>query len=133
MRVVLDTNVVVSAFLSPAGTSSIILRMVLNGNLDICINTAMLTEYEQVLCRPVFVDRINKEKVQSFFDIIYRIGIVCESVPDNTYIPDEDDRKFYDLARASGGVLITGNKKHYPQEAFIFNPASFVTIYVNNL
>ena len=39
---------------------------------------------------------------------------------------DEDDRIFYDTAKTAKAYLITGNKKHYPQENFIFTPADFL-------
>jgi len=41
-------------------------------------------------------------------------------------LPDETDRIFYDTAVASGAVLITGNKKDYPDNPFIFTPADFL-------
>jgi hypothetical protein len=31
-------------------------------------------------------------------------------------MPDEDDRAFFDTATAAKGVLVTGNKRHYPNE-----------------
>ena len=45
-----------------------------------------------------------------------------------TPMPDEDDRKFYDVAKSSGAFLITGNIKHFPSESFIVTPADFLRI-----
>ena len=131
MRVVLDTNVVVSGFLSPSGKPSVILRLVLARNLDICINTAILTEYEQVLRRAKFLGRTNPDAIQRFFAVIYSIGFFVDSVPSSVFMPDENDRIFYDLAKESGAYLITGNKKHYPQEAFVHDPASFLVFFAS--
>jgi predicted nucleic acid-binding protein len=39
---------------------------------------------------------------------------------------DETDRKFFDVAKACEAVLITGNRKHYPQDPLIITPAEFV-------
>jgi len=41
-------------------------------------------------------------------------------------LPDESDRIFYDTACESKAILITGNKKHYPDEEFIMTPADFL-------
>ena len=41
-------------------------------------------------------------------------------------MPDETDRIFYDTAKASGAILITGNLKHFPSEPFIMKSAEFL-------
>jgi len=126
MRVVLDTNVIVSAFLSPLGKPAAILRLVLQHELDICVDTTIVIEYEQVLCRPQFTERIQQSSIQCFFEILYDIGININSIPSHIPLPDESDRKFYDIAKAAGAYLVTGNLKHYPDEAFIQDPATFM-------
>ena len=127
MKVVLDTNIVVSAFLSPAGKPAIILKLVLENIVELCFNTAVLAEYEQVLCRPKFAGKFYKPEVERFFEIIYDIGTDITVVPSNIKMPDSSDRVFYDTAKASGAILITGNTKHYPQdESFIMTPAQFL-------
>ena len=127
MRVVLDTNVVVSAFLSPQGKPAAILRMALSHGLDMCVNTAILAEYEQVLCRPKFTGRISPTLIQRFFEIVYTLGTKVDCAPSHISLPDEDDRKFYDTAKAAGAILVTGNKKHYPDEAFVKDPSEFLS------
>jgi predicted nucleic acid-binding protein len=58
-----------------------------------------------------------------------RLGIAVEAnIPDVTPIPDEEDRKFYNVAKSSGAFLITGNIKHFPSESFIITPADFLRI-----
>ena len=126
MKVVLDTNVVVSAFLSPAGKPAIILQLVLRHDLDICFNTAILAEYEQVLTRSKFAGRVHQPAIQRFFDLMRDFGIQTISGLSQVNLPDETDRKFYDVAKAAGAILVTGNKKHYPDEPFIKDPAEFM-------
>ena len=127
-KVVLDTNVVVSAFLSPAGKPGTILRLVLRGDFDLCMNTAILAEYEKVLCLPKFIGPIHLKAIQRFIDILHEIGtdVICS--PSSIGMPDESDRKFYDVAIAAEAILVTGNKKHYPNESFIMNPSEFLTL-----
>jgi len=45
---------------------------------------------------------------------------------DRGFSSDEDDRIFYDTAKSANAVLVTGNKKHYPDESFIMTPAEFL-------
>ena len=52
MRVVLDTNVLVSGLLTPSGPCGQIVELVLDGVLDLCVDGRILDEYEDVLRRP---------------------------------------------------------------------------------
>lgn len=52
MKVVLDTNVVVSANLSDEGPSAAILDLAANRMILMCISPAVIAEYEAVLRRP---------------------------------------------------------------------------------
>ena len=54
MRVVIDTNVVVSGVLSPEGTPAQILSLVLSGRLKVCHDPRILLKYERVLLRAKF-------------------------------------------------------------------------------
>jgi len=129
MRVVLDTNVIVSAFLSPAGNCAVILQQALREDTDVelCFNTAILAEYEEVLCRSKFAGRIHQGALARFFDILHKIGRNVNVMPSQIPLPDETDRKFYDVARAEDAYLVTGNAKHYPIELFIVEPAELVS------
>ena len=53
MRLVLDTNVVVAAFRSRRGASSVLLRRTEAGTIRMSCSTVLLLEYEAVLGRPV--------------------------------------------------------------------------------
>ena len=131
-RVVLDTNIIISAFLSPDGKPANILQLVLQRELDIFFNTAILVEYEQVLCRPKFAEQINKQRVERFFEILHEIGESVVTSPSNIHMSDETDRKFYDVAKKAGAILITGNKKHYPDDTSIQDPAEFFKKWIKN-
>lgn len=52
MRVVLDTNVIVKAFRSPAGGSAALVRAVRLGRVVMLVSPPLFFEYEQVLARP---------------------------------------------------------------------------------
>jgi hypothetical protein len=44
-------------------------------------------------------------------------------------MPDETDRKFYDVAQSVNAWLITGNIRHYPPDPFVMLPAEFLRLY----
>jgi len=125
MRLVLDTNVVISAFITPGGKPSQIVKMVLGRKAELCYNSAILSEYESVMMRPKFSRIINSGNVRRFVNLIRNIGISFDTIPSTITLPDESDRIFFDTARDSGSILISGNKKHFPKKPFIMSPADF--------
>ncbi len=54
MRIVFDTNIVVSAMLSPSGTAADALRLALNRHVQLCASEVMFEEFEEALRRPKF-------------------------------------------------------------------------------
>jgi uncharacterized protein len=132
VRLVIDTNVVISAFINPLGKPSQIMKMILGREAELCYNSAILSEYESVMYRPKFSGKIDSENVRRFINRLRSIGISFNPLLNNTSlqktekIPDESDRIFYDTAKGSGSILISGNLKHFPKEPFIMLPADFL-------
>jgi putative PIN family toxin of toxin-antitoxin system len=124
-KVVLDTNALVSAILSPGGNPAIILALVLDEKLQICYSAQIMAEYEEVLFRPKF--NFETSRLRIILETIQETGALYITEISDTPMQDESDRTFYDTARCAGAFLITGNTKHYPQESFIFTPAEFVS------
>jgi putative PIN family toxin of toxin-antitoxin system len=125
-RAVLDTNILVSAMLSPLGNPAKIFKMFLAQTLDLIFSADILVEYENVLSRPRL--HIPADETVTVLAAIRRFGEQIESVPSTGAMIDEDDRVFYDTAKSTNAYLITGNSKHYPQEAFILSPAEFLEL-----
>lgn len=59
MRVVLDTDVVLSGFMSPDGASRQLLVGALDGAFSLLLSTTLLVEYESVLRRSENLARMN--------------------------------------------------------------------------
>ena len=129
MRLVMDTNVVVSSFINPDGKPSQIMKIILNRKAELCYNSAILSEYESVMLRRKFSDKINSSHIQQFINLIRSIGISFVPPPGKIKLPDESDRIFYDTARESGSILITGNLRHFSKAPFIMLPANFLERY----
>lgn len=114
-RVVLDTNVVVSALLKPQGPEDQVLRLALAGRLLLCVSPAVLAEYARVLESPKFEFRPQEramvlrqlEKASSLFRPARTLK-VSDHEPDN---------RFYECADAAQAeFLITGNLKHFRKD-----------------
>lgn len=57
IRVVLDTNIIVSALLHPLGPPAQVLMLALGGSIQLCVSGSIYAEYEEVISRPRFQRR----------------------------------------------------------------------------
>jgi putative PIN family toxin of toxin-antitoxin system len=116
-RVVIDTNVLVSALLSPDGAPARVANAVVQGRLAFVADVRILTEYVDVLTRPKF--RFTKEEVNAFAAAFFPL---CEQVtpallPVRLHLPDAGDVLFVEAALGAGGVpIVTGNRRHFPEK-----------------
>lgn len=117
MRIVLDTNILVSALLSPEGKPAQILQRFLRGEFVLCYDERIMYEYEQVLLRPKF--HFDPEKVKAILDYIRFVGLETVAPALDIFFIDEYDKKFYEVAKFTGAVLITGNLKHFPSDPIV--------------
>ncbi len=130
MKLVLDTNVLVSALLSPAGNPARVLDLILNGQLDLCLDSGILAEYRSVLLRPRF--GFNKNNVEELLAHLESIAEQVTPLPLKMELPDEDDRMFIEVAHAARAIIVTGNLRHYPPAARhgveVYAPAEFLRL-----
>ena len=123
-RVVLDTNVLVSALLTPAGNPNTVLQAVLDRRITLVYSADTMTEYRSVLSRARFgFDARDVSDLLTFFEVF---GDFVESIKSDGAMPDESDRAFLDAATTAGAVLITGNTKHFPRSQGVQTPAECV-------
>ena len=132
MRIVLDTNVLVSGLLSPFGPPGEIVRMVSSGSIVLCLDARLLSEYEAVLSRPKF--GFPADEVAAFIDYVDFRGETVAANPLTSRLPDPGDEPFLEVAvTCAADCLITGNAKHFPHEAYdgvpILSPAQFIERY----
>jgi putative PIN family toxin of toxin-antitoxin system len=129
MKIVLDTNVLVAGLLSPFGPCGDIVRMVSSGNLILCIDARVLSEYREVLKRPKF--SFDHERVAAILDYIELHGWVVTSTPLSLPLRDPDDEPFLEIAvSGDADYLVTGNAAHFPRELChgveVVSPADFL-------
>jgi len=100
--------------------------MILGRKAELCYNSIILSEYESVMLRPKFSDKIDSANIRRFINLLRIIGISYDPLPGGIKLQDKPDQIFYDTAKGSGSFLISGNLKHYPKEPFILLPADFL-------
>jgi putative PIN family toxin of toxin-antitoxin system len=134
MNIVIDTNVLVAGLLSPFGACGKIVRMVSAGELTLSFDARILSEYKEVLRRPMF--GFEKEKVAAFLGYIVYRGRAVASSPLSHSLPDPEDEPFLEVTLASqSACLVTGNQKHFPAErcqgAKVISPNEFLIFFKN--
>lgn len=132
MRVVVDTNVLVSGLLSPFGPSAQIVRMMAAGTLTTCYDARVLSEYREVLLRPKF--SFSQDAVEALLDQILAAGDSVSAEPLRLPLPDRDDEPFLEVAfSGKAEALVTGNLRHYPEDlragVLVTSPAEFLERY----
>ena len=120
-RVVIDTNVLVSSMLSQKGSPFKVMKLISDKKILLFYCLEILDEYKRVLSYPKLNIAIQTQSNTN--EAIQRLGILIKPPSSNISMTDESDRIFYDTARASGSILVTGNIRHYPKEQFIMTPA----------
>jgi uncharacterized protein len=125
MRIVLDTTVLVSALLNPAGAPGSILRGVLDGQFVLLVDNRIMFEYSNVLRRPKF--RFDPADVRAVLDFVEHEAEYVTAPPTNREFADPDDTPFYEVAIGGGAnYLVTGNSQHFPEESLICSPSQFL-------
>ncbi|MCL2218722.1 MAG: putative toxin-antitoxin system toxin component, PIN family [Chitinispirillia bacterium] len=125
MRVVVDTNVLVSALMNANGAPARVLSLILNGDVKILCDNRIIFEYADVLTRKEF--GFNAGVVNDLIDYFKYDGEYVNASPLGVNFKDEDDKKFYEVYKsADAQYLITGNIKHFPKEDKIIGPREFL-------
>lgn len=114
-RIVIDTNVIISALLSPSGSAVRFMGDVFDEKYEVVITESILEEYNEVMHRPKFM--IDEDIIQFILTWMMDHAIFVE-VDEGDYpeeeMPDPKDAVFYVAARCTGSLLVTKNIKHYP-------------------
>ncbi len=114
--VVLDTNVIVSARLSPDGVpAALVMDYVLTGHVQGVTCPSIVEEYLEVVHRPKFA---RYRFPPPWLDRLIEISLQLPNpAPWPHNLPDPKDAVFLALAHAAGAWLVTGNLKHFPKAA----------------
>ena len=129
MKVVVDTNVLVSGFLNPYGPPGSIVGLAASGDLTLCYDARILAEYREVLLRPKF--ELDAAAADDFLAQIEAEGEPVAAAPLPRHLPDRSDEPFLEVALSAGAeCLVTGNGTHFPSRLClgmkVLSPAEFL-------
>lgn len=132
MRIVVDTNVLVSSLLSPFGPPNAIRQLIVAGTVQVCYDVRILHEYREVLTRPKFP--FNPGDVDDMLTQIEADGVLISTRPLAGHLPDPDDEPFLAVALAGRArCLVTGNLRDFPakrrQGLLVVSPRQFLDLY----
>ncbi|HXM45136.1 MAG TPA: putative toxin-antitoxin system toxin component, PIN family [Bryobacteraceae bacterium] len=129
-RVVIDTNVVVSALLQPLGPSAAVFLLAAGGALQMCVSGDVYFEYEEVIRRPRLA--LAEEAIAATLQKIRERGLWVKPTETIKACSDPDDDIFLECAHAArADYLVTGNLKHFPRSSagtLIVTPRSFLDL-----
>jgi len=114
LRLVLDTNIVVSAALKPDGLQRTVLLLAITKPARLYVSTHIFSEYRTVLSRPEL--RIRRGLRLRFLQLLKNrahLGSPSQALQITTAPADNIFLACLDAARAD--YLVTGNQRHFPK------------------
>jgi putative PIN family toxin of toxin-antitoxin system len=110
MKAILDTNVLISAYVFPGGTPEAVYRLALEGRLEIGTSLTLLAEFGRVLGQKF--DWIP-DQVEAAVAQVTRIAAVVEpSETVQVVSADPADDRVLEAARAFGADVIVSGDRH---------------------
>ena len=114
LRLVIDTNVLVSAALKPAGLQRTVLLIATTKPARLYVSPPILEEYSEVLARPEL--RIRKGLRLELLQLLKNRSYIVTPTYHLKVASDPDDNVFLECADAArADYLITGNQRHFPR------------------
>ncbi len=137
MRIVVDTNVLISALLSANTSPGRIVAFWRARELELVVSPDMIAEVRQVLSYAKIRKRVSAEQARRFLKLLETDATLVTPHDLVTVVQDDpDDDKFVALAMASGAEYIVSGDKHLLsigayQGVKILNPADFLTVFLS--
>lgn len=111
-RAVLDTNVLVSALISPGGPSAALLLELRAGAFELVASPLLLEELADVLARPKFRAYATPDEAAAYVELVRQAAVAVDDPPPSglALTADPDDEFLVDLARAAAvDVMVSGD------------------------
>jgi len=135
LRLVVDTNIVVSAALKPGGLQRTVLLLALTKPARWYVTGAILQEYEDVLARPEL--RIRRGLRRQLMQLIRSHTHSVNPSRAVHVAPDPEDNKFLECADAArADYRLTGNQRHFPiywKKTKVISSREFLTLVAPHL
>lgn len=113
MRVVLDTNVLISAFISRQGLPFQVIKLWIEGDYDLVTSPWQIEEFRNTSRYERIRKRVNRAEIGTFVNALRGNAVVVETLPSVELSPDPDDN--FIIATALAGearYIVSGDKGH---------------------
>jgi putative PIN family toxin of toxin-antitoxin system len=135
LRLVIDTNVLISAAIKPAGLQRTVLLLAITKPARLYISRPILDEYTEVLARPEL--KIRRSLRQQLLQLIKNNCYTVAPTRRLEVTSDPDDNIFLECAdEARADYLVTGNLKHFPRfwkKTKVITPREFISVVAPHL
>jgi len=116
IKIVLDTNVLVSAVLSPNGKPAQILTMVKTGDLQLIVSSEIIDEIKEVFLYPQIKKRNpflqTPQQIEKFLGDLLKFAEVTPGECKVNVVSDASDNKFLECALEGEANFIISGDKH---------------------
>lgn len=132
IRVVVDTNVIISSFLNISGTPAKIMKIAYEGRFIMLVDSRIVEEYRRALNYPKF--EIKGNEAESFLNFVSHNAEFCGTCERiKGFKVPVDDMKFIEVAnKLNADFIITGNTRHFNFREIagcrIISPAEFIRL-----
>ncbi|MGY5808269.1 putative toxin-antitoxin system toxin component, PIN family [Rhizobium sp. LEGMi198b] len=119
--IVVDVNVLLSGLRSSNGTSHIIFREMVAGDISFAVSPAVALEYEDVLSRPGILGErpwVTREEIDTILDaLLSRAKLVEPWFRFRPFLDDPKDDIYIECALAAGATIIVSSDRHFHHPA----------------
>ena len=141
MRVVIDTNVIVSAFLSPTGAPAQLLTHLEQEAFVLLVSEPILEEYQRALnyAKVRALHGMSRAAIGDVMDDMRATAVLVEPIERLDVVPqDRDDNKFFECAAAGDATyIVSGDAKVQAVGVFrgivVVSPGLFLEILKQDL
>jgi putative PIN family toxin of toxin-antitoxin system len=141
VRIVVDTNVVVSRFLSPNGSPAKVLQAWQDGGVELLVSSEILVEYRRALGYTKVQARhgLSDDELDQVIEGFRQQAFLIEPNAKFTLISaDPDDDKFMECAIAGGAACVVSGDAHLLglgeyAGIVVLSPAAFLALLENSV
>jgi uncharacterized protein len=132
LRAILDSNVMISALLSPHAPPAQTLRAWREGRFELVVSMRLLAELEHAPAYPKLRKRITADEAEQLIDWLRRLADLADDPtgPPTVSSRDPDDDYLLALAESERAALVTGDHEllALAGKAPVFSPAAFLRL-----
>lgn len=113
VRVVLDTNILVSALITKGTSPERLYQAWLRGKIELATSDEQIAELSEVLARPRLQKFVDTDHAATLVENIGTFAFIVDSPPEVDLSPDPKDNPILALAIAGhADIIVSGDKRH---------------------